>query len=179
MAFVRVSPELVSATARDLAGVGSSVSAANAAALGATTDVVAAGQDPVSAGIAELFSDYGAQYQSLSVQAEAVQQGFVASLKTGAQGYEFAEADNVAEQSVWDVINAPATSLLGRPLIGDGADASVPGGRGGDGGILWGNGGKGAPGGSVNTTDAADETPGGEIGTSARTKKTKEEQSER
>jgi hypothetical protein len=46
---------MVAAAATDLARVGSSISAANAAAATQTTAVVAAGADEVSAGIAALF----------------------------------------------------------------------------------------------------------------------------
>ncbi|EUA85147.1 hypothetical protein I551_8388 [Mycobacterium ulcerans str. Harvey] len=42
-----------------------------------------------------------------------------------------------------DVLNAPAQALFGRPLIGDGA-GGAPGQSGGDGGLLYGNGGNGA-----------------------------------
>ncbi len=47
------------------------------------------------------------------------------------------------------VINAlgpPAQTLLSRPIIGNGADATTPDANGGDGGWLFGSGGNGAPG---------------------------------
>ncbi|MEQ0806349.1 PE family protein, partial [Mycobacterium tuberculosis] len=55
MSFVLISPEVVSAAAGDLANVGSTISAANKAAAAATTQVLAAGADEVSARIAALF----------------------------------------------------------------------------------------------------------------------------
>lgn len=45
-------------------------------------------------------------------------------------------------QAVLDVVNGPTQLLLGRPLIGDGANGG-PGQNGGDGGLLYGNGGNG------------------------------------
>ena len=52
-----------------------------------------------------------------------------------------------AEQTVMNLINAPTNTLLGRPLIGNGASgASGTGQAGQAGGILWGNGGTGGSG---------------------------------
>ena len=62
---VLVSPEIMATSASDLAGVGSSIRAANAAAAASTTRVVAAAQDEVSAAIAGLFSSYGQEHQAL------------------------------------------------------------------------------------------------------------------
>ncbi|AIH90393.1 hypothetical protein IU19_20515, partial [Mycobacterium tuberculosis] len=47
MSFVSVAPEIVVAAATDLAGIGSAISAANAAAAAPTTAVLAAGADEV------------------------------------------------------------------------------------------------------------------------------------
>lgn len=55
MEFVSAAPEFVSAAAADLANIGSTISAANAAALAPTSGVLAAGADEVSAMIAWLF----------------------------------------------------------------------------------------------------------------------------
>ena len=44
----------------------------------------------------------------------------------------------------WAAVNAPTLALFGCPLIGNGANAVVPGANGGAGGILIGNGGNGA-----------------------------------
>ncbi|CKN86353.1 PE-PGRS family protein [Mycobacterium tuberculosis] len=49
MSYLVVVPELVAAAATDLANIGSSISAANAAAAAPTTALVAAGGDEVSA----------------------------------------------------------------------------------------------------------------------------------
>ncbi|CMH01773.1 PE-PGRS family protein [Mycobacterium tuberculosis] len=55
MSFVLIAPEFVTAAAGDLTNLGSSISAANASAASATTQVLAAGADEVSARIAALF----------------------------------------------------------------------------------------------------------------------------
>ncbi len=121
MSFVLISPEVVSAAAGDLANVGSTISAANKAAAAATTQVLAAGADEVSARIAALFGMYGLEYQAISAQVAAYHQQFVQTLRTGAASYMLAEATNV-EQNLLNLINAPTQTLLGRPLIGDGFD---------------------------------------------------------
>ncbi len=124
MSFVLISPEVVSAAAGDLANVGSTISAANKAAAAATTQVLAAGADEVSARIAALFGMYGLEYQAISAQVAAYHQQFVQTLRTGAASYMLAEATNV-EQNLLNLINAPTQTLLGRPLIGDGANATT------------------------------------------------------
>ncbi|WP_373201919.1 PE family protein, partial [Mycobacterium marinum] len=134
------------------AGIGSSVGAANTAAVGATTGVMAAADDEVSVAIAALFSGHGQAYQAISAQAAAFHDQFLRAL-TGAGGaYAAAEAANAsplqaAEQEVLAVINAPTNALLGRPLIGNGTDGLAgTGAAGGAGGLLWGNGGNGGSG---------------------------------
>ncbi|WP_136623252.1 PE family protein, partial [Mycobacterium attenuatum] len=152
MSYVLVSPDIVAAATQDLTNLGSAVGAANAAAATSTTEVLAAATDEVSARIAELFGAYGREYQAISAQAEAFHARFLQALGAGAGAYAFAEAANASplqtlEQDVLNLVNAPTQLLLGRPLIGNGANATVPGGAGGDGGILFGNGGNGAAGG--------------------------------
>ncbi len=146
MSFVLIAPEFVTAAAGDLTNLGSSISAANASAASATTQVLAAGADEVSARIAALFGGFGLEYQAISAQVAAYHQRFVQALSTGAGAYASAEAA-AAEQIVLGVINAPTQALLGRPLIGDGANATTPGGAGGAGGYcVFGKAGPGQPG---------------------------------
>lgn len=147
MSFVLIAPEFVTAAAGDLTNLGSSISAANASAASATTQVLAAGADEVSARIAALFGGFGLEYQAISAQVAAYHQRFVQALSTGAGAYASAEAA-AAEQIVLGVINAPTQALLGRPLIGDGANATTPGGAGGNAALLFGNGGAGGAGGA-------------------------------
>lgn len=55
MSYVTAMPELVTAAAADLAGIGSTIEGANAAAAGPTTNLLAAAEDEVSTAIAALF----------------------------------------------------------------------------------------------------------------------------
>jgi PE family len=69
MSFVFAAPEYVAAAATDLANIGSSISAANSAALTPTSSVLAAAADEVSAAVASLFGAHGQAYQALGAQA--------------------------------------------------------------------------------------------------------------
>ncbi|WP_459797751.1 PE family protein, partial [Mycobacterium riyadhense] len=157
MSIVNVIPEMLTTAAADVARIGSSLSAANRAAAAPTSGVLAAGADEVSAAIASLFSGYARDYQALSAQVAGFHQQFVEALTASAGSYAAAEAANASplqalepplqalQQQVLSVINAPTQILLGRPLVGNGADG-LPGQNGGDGGLLLGNGGNGGAG---------------------------------
>ncbi|WP_079068852.1 PE family protein, partial [Mycobacterium tuberculosis] len=148
MSFLFAQPEMLGAAATDLASIGSAISTANAAAAAATTRVLAAGADEVSAAVAALFSGHAQTYQALRTQAAAFHQQIVQTLTSTAGAYASAEAANV-EQQLLGAINAPTMALLGRPLIGHGADGAPGTGQaGGAGGILYGNGGNGGSGGN-------------------------------
>src|ERR1700751_1409261 len=142
MSFVFVAPDLVTGAATDLAGIGSAISAAHAVGAGPTTGVLAAAADEVSTAIATLFSGHGQAFHALSAQAAAVHAQFVQNMTAGGAAYAGTEAANAA-QGLLDVVNAPTTALLGRPLIGNGANGTAANPNGGAGGILQGNGGKG------------------------------------
>ncbi|WP_261860802.1 PE family protein, partial [Mycobacterium marinum] len=148
MSYLIAAPEMVAAAATDLASVGSSISAANAAAAAPTMSVLAAGADEVSAVVAALFDAHAQAYQSLSAQAALFHEQFVQALNTGAGSYALAEAASVSPlQDALNLINAPTQALFGRPLIGNGADGAPGTGQsGGNGGFLYGNGGNGGSG---------------------------------
>ncbi len=143
MSFVVAAPEVVVAAASDLAGIGSAIGAANAAAAVPTMGVLAAGADEVSAAVADLFGAHAQAYQALSAQAALFHEQFVHAMTAGAGAYAGAEA---ADAAALDVLNGPFQALFGRPLIGDGANGA-PGQAGGPGGLLYGNGGNGGNGG--------------------------------
>src|SRR5271163_2968762 len=110
MSFVIATPEILATAATGLAGIGSTVSAANAAAAAPTTVVLAAGADEVSTSIAALFGTHGQAYQALSAQAAAFHNEFVQALNSGTAAYAAAEAANASplemlQQGVLDVIN--------------------------------------------------------------------------
>ncbi|EUA88295.1 PE family protein [Mycobacterium ulcerans str. Harvey] len=143
-------PEMLTGAATDLAGIGAALQSANGAAAAPITGVLAAGADEISAAVAALFSGHALDYQALSTQMAGFHQQFVTALNSAGASYAAAEAASAnplqaVGQQLLGVINAPTQALLGRPLIGDGT-AGAPGQNGGDGGLLWGNGGRVASG---------------------------------
>ncbi len=152
MSFVIAAPDLVAMATEDLAGIGASLTAANAAAAVPTSGLLAAAGDEVSAAIAALFSSHGQQYQAMSAQAAAFHARFVQALAGAMGAYAAAEAANASplqtlEQGLLGAINAPAAALSGRPFIGNGTNgAPGTGEAGGPGGWLLGNGGNGGSG---------------------------------
>lgn len=80
MSFVMAVPEMFAMAGADLAGIGSVIVEADAAAGAATTAVLAAGADEVSVAIATLFGAHGQAYQALSAQAAKFHAQFVQTL---------------------------------------------------------------------------------------------------
>ncbi|HEU0189913.1 MAG TPA: PE family protein [Mycobacterium sp.] len=96
MSFVNAQPEMLAAAANNLSGIGSALSAQNAAAAAPTTGVVPAAADEVSALTAAQFAAHAQMYQQISAQAEAIHQMFVATLNESANSYAATEAANAA-----------------------------------------------------------------------------------
>jgi PE family len=94
MSFVTTQPETLSAAATTLAGIGSTLSAQNAAAATPTTGVIPAAADEVSALTAGQFAVHAQMYQAVSAQAEAIHQLFVSTLGTSATSYAETEVAN-------------------------------------------------------------------------------------
>jgi PE family len=99
MSFVTTQPEALTAAAADLAGIGTTMSAQNAAMAAPTTGVVPAAADEVSALTAAQFAVHAQMYQAISTQAEAIHQLFVSTLGTSATSYAITEAANAIAAS--------------------------------------------------------------------------------
>jgi hypothetical protein len=106
MSYVIAVPEYLAAAASDLANIGSTITAANAAAAFPTAAVLPAGADPVSARIAALFGTHAHAYQALSAQAAVFHIQFVQLMNGGASQYVSTEAAN-AEQTLLHAVNVP------------------------------------------------------------------------
>ncbi|HWS91749.1 MAG TPA: PE family protein [Mycobacterium sp.] len=126
MSFLFAAPETLATAASDLAGIGSTLGTANAAAAAPTTGVLASAADEVSAQVAALLSQHGLGYQQISAQIAKFHDQFVQTLSAGANAYTAAEAN--AAQTLTNAVNAPATAVLGHPLIGSAAGAGTGGG---------------------------------------------------
>ncbi|WP_373200159.1 PE domain-containing protein [Mycobacterium marinum] len=152
MSYLIAAPDLLMTAAADAEGIASSIMAANLAAFAPTSTLMAAAGDEVSTAIASLFAGHAQEYQLLSARAAVFYEQFVQALSTASGAYAAAEAANanplqILIDDVLGVVNAPTNLLLGRPLIGEGANGAPGTGQaGGAGGILWGNGGAGGSG---------------------------------
>ena len=96
MSFVTTQPELLGSAALSLQGIGSSMTAGNAAAAAPTTGVVPAAADEVSALTAAQFAAHAQMYQAISAQATAVHEMFVNTLSMSSGSYAICEAANAA-----------------------------------------------------------------------------------
>ncbi|WP_156452439.1 PE family protein, partial [Mycobacterium gordonae] len=148
MSFVIVTPELLETATQQLARLGTSLHSANAAASATTTEILSAGADEISAAVTAIFSGHGMQYQSLSAVAAQFHQSFMQTLNAAGGAYAAADAASASplqavQDGVLSVVNAPTQALLGRPLIGNGANGTAANPNGGAGGLLIGNGGNG------------------------------------
>ncbi|OHV05172.1 PE family protein [Mycobacterium talmoniae] len=99
MSFVTTQPEILTAAAGSLSGIGSSMSAENAAAAAPTTGVIPAAADTVSALTAAQFATHALMYQQVAAQATAIHQLFVETLGTSAASYAATEAANAVAAS--------------------------------------------------------------------------------
>jgi PE family len=93
MSFVTTQPEALTAAAGSLTGIGSASAAQNAAAAAATTGIVPAAADQVSA-LTGQFAVHAQMYQAVSAQAAAIHDMFVGILGTSAGSYAATEAAN-------------------------------------------------------------------------------------
>jgi hypothetical protein len=96
MTYLIATPDALVQAATDLAGIGSALGKANAAAAAPTTAILAAGADEVSAAIAALLSGHAQAYQALTSQMAAFHQQFVQALSGAGAAYTAAEAANAS-----------------------------------------------------------------------------------
>ena len=94
MSFMTTQPALLTEAAGNLTGIGSAMNAENSAAAAATTGVVPAAADEVSALTAAQFAVHAQMYQVISAQAAATHDMFVSTLLTSAGSYAATEAAN-------------------------------------------------------------------------------------
>ena len=94
MSYVTTHPEALAAAASTLQGLGSALSAQNAAAAAPTTGLVPAAADEVSALTAAQFAAHAQIYQAVSAQAAAIHQTFVNTLGISSGSYAATEAAN-------------------------------------------------------------------------------------
>jgi PE family len=99
MSFVSTQPAELSAAAENLQGIGSAMTAQNAAAAAPTTGVLPAAADQVSALTAAQFATHAQMYQAISAQASAIHQMFGNTLGASAVSYTTTESANAIAAS--------------------------------------------------------------------------------
>ncbi len=124
MSYLVAVPEMLASAATDVEDIGSSLSAATAAAAAPTTAVAAAGADEVSSAIATLFSSHAQAHQALSAEAAVFHTQFVQALTGAANAYAEAEAANAGPlksvvRDALDLVKAPGLSGASRGAAAD------------------------------------------------------------
>jgi hypothetical protein len=145
MSFLTAVPGELAAAAAQLAAIGSSLTAQNAGAAAPTTAIAPAAADQVSILQSGIFTAYGALYQQIAAEAQAMQEQFVQTLGLSSGTYESTEASNAAANAlaaasssaaesnpVQDFIDAaatafggPLTSVGGQPFSLSGNSANI------------------------------------------------------
>lgn len=118
MSYLFALPEAMSAAATNVASIGSAVATAGQSAAGATTGVLAAAEDEVSAAIATWFSGHGESYQALSAEVEAFQERFLQTLSGATGAYAATEVASAAPLAAFEGValsiqQLPATMATG------------------------------------------------------------------
>lgn len=105
-------PAAIATAAADIAGLGSAISEANAAAAAHTTGLLAAAADEVSAATSTLFNTFGQEYQAVTRLVEGYRRDFAAALAGAANAYAGAEAANVGALAASAAATPPFTFPL-------------------------------------------------------------------
>src|ERR1700758_4019717 len=85
-------PGFMATAAADVEQIGSAINAANAAAAGPTSGLIAPAADEVSAAITKLFGKYAQEYQAVVAQAAVFHNQFTRALAAAGGAYVAAEA---------------------------------------------------------------------------------------
>ncbi|OBG98345.1 PE domain-containing protein [Mycobacterium sp. E3247] len=143
MAFLTTQTQEMLAAEQLLSGINTNLAAQNAGAAPATTAIIPAGADPVSAQQAAIFTAYGAQYQTIAAEAQTLLENYAQTLGISSGSYSNTEAVNAAQSSLQALNAAPlaadptATASSNTPLdwlsyllgsTGNGTNPSMLGG---------------------------------------------------
>ncbi|MBI2700909.1 MAG: PE-PPE domain-containing protein [Mycobacterium sp.] len=113
MTSLLVQPEIITSVVTDMERIGSTVSAASAAAAAPTSGLLAAAADEVSAAIANFFGTYGQEFQAAVATVEAYQSQFQQALAAAANAYVHTEA--AAATALQGVLGLPAAAAFTPP----------------------------------------------------------------
>ncbi|BDE17130.1 MULTISPECIES: PPE family protein, SVP subgroup [Mycobacterium] len=110
MSFLTAVPQELAAAAAQLGAIGSALAAQNAGAAAPTTAIAPAAADQVSIIQSGIFTAYGALYQQVSAEAQAIQEQFVQTLGLSSGTYEQSEAANAAAATLTSGAQAAAAA---------------------------------------------------------------------
>ncbi len=110
MSFLTAVPAELAAAAAQLGAIGSALAAQNAGAAAPTTAIAPAAADQVSILQSAVFTAYGALYQQIAAEAQAIQEQFVQTLGLSSGTYESSEAANAAAATLADGASAAAVA---------------------------------------------------------------------
>ncbi|MCV7117757.1 PE family protein [Mycobacterium nebraskense] len=99
MSFVTTMPDILASATSNLAGIGSAISAADAAAATPTIAVIAAATDEVSAQTAIQFAAHASLLSPVSTQPAAIHDQFVGAMGASAGSYAATKAANATAAS--------------------------------------------------------------------------------
>lgn len=120
MGYVLAQPQAMAAAAADVEALVSTINEAKAAAARATTGLIGAGADEVSAAIATFFNTYAQECQAVIGQAALLHGEFAQSLAAAGNAYANAEAVNLS------ALAAPLRALSASPQTGGALTALTP-----------------------------------------------------
>ncbi|OBJ77369.1 PE family protein [Mycobacterium gordonae] len=113
MTSLLAQPEIITSVVADISGIGSTVSAAGAAAAAPTSGLLAAAADEVSEAVANFFGSYGQEFQAVIGQVEAYHAQFQQSLAAAANAYVHTETGAAA--ALQGVLGLPAAAAAFTP----------------------------------------------------------------
>ncbi len=124
MSHLVAAPEIMTAVATDIDGIGSALEAAHRAVAGPTSGVVGAAGDEVSIAVARLFGEFGRAYQAAVPQAARYHGEFSRAL--AAAGTAYAQAEALASKGL-GALRAGSRAV---PMTATNVNAIVMGGSG-------------------------------------------------
>lgn len=116
MSFLTAVPQELAAAAAQLGAIGSALAAQNAGAAAPTTAIAPAAADQVSIIQSGIFTAYGALYQQVSAEAQAIQEQFVQTLGLSSSTYEQSEAANAAASALTSNASSAASTAAASPV---------------------------------------------------------------
>ncbi|MBI2698383.1 MAG: PE family protein [Mycobacterium sp.] len=116
MSFLTAVPAELAAAAAQLGAIGSALAAQNAGAAAPTTAIAPAAADQVSILQSGIFTAYGALYQQIAAEAQAIQEQFVQTLGLSSGTYEASEAANAAAASLTSGAGSAESTAASSPV---------------------------------------------------------------